>query len=449
MTDDPVWRGSEGAVLTLDSFREHLIRQEETIIFALIERAAFPANPEVYDAKNAVCSVDGRSLLDYMLYETEKVHASVRRFTSPDEAAFFSESLEVKPVLPGLTYPETLKPNTININAKIRTLYLNDLIPKLTAGLGAGASDNRTFGSSSVCDIGCLQALSKRIHYGKYIAEAKFQQETAKYTALIEANDAEGLMALLTNLAVEARVLERVELKASTYGADPQNPTATTPKVDPKLVAQLYAETVMPLTKEVQVQYLLQRLDHPTVAVASAEGAAIAVQHFGVRAEGAVVDVKAPEAVFAKVASSSVAYGVVPLEDVATGINKTTKLLLFSSNLSIIGERVKDNVRYIVLSKVALTRSGGDKTSLAFGLVHEAGALLLALKSFDRHGVNLCTLESLPSETHALTAASAGSYNFFVEFMGHPSDAKVDAVLQELAKVTTFVRVLGSYPCEG
>lgn len=48
-----------------------------------------------------------------------------------------------------------------------------------------------------------LQALSKRMHFGKFIAEAKFQAETARYSELILANDAAGIMDALTNLAVE------------------------------------------------------------------------------------------------------------------------------------------------------------------------------------------------------------------------------------------------------
>ena len=52
-------------------------------------------------------------------------------------------------------------------------------------------------------DIAVLQALSKRIHFGKFIAEAKFQAETERYTKLILANDADGIMEALTDSTVE------------------------------------------------------------------------------------------------------------------------------------------------------------------------------------------------------------------------------------------------------
>ena len=45
-----------------------------------------------------------------------------------------------------------------------------------------------------------------------------------------------------------------------------QDAATTAYKVDPMLIMGLYRDWVMPLTKEVQVAYLLQRLGAPTVA---------------------------------------------------------------------------------------------------------------------------------------------------------------------------------------
>lgn len=65
-------------------------------------------------------------------------------------------------------------------------------------------------------------------------------------------------------------MLERVKLKAATYGQDPmaslQSNGSAAPavheghKILPERVADLYEEWIMPLTKEVEVQYLLRRL---------------------------------------------------------------------------------------------------------------------------------------------------------------------------------------------
>lgn len=77
-------------------------------------------------------------------------------------------------------------------------------------------------------------------------------------------------MKLLTFTAVEEMVKKRVEKKAVIFGQEvsldnntnsaKQNGTAKC-KVDPSLVSRLYGEWIMPLTKLVQVEYLLRRLD--------------------------------------------------------------------------------------------------------------------------------------------------------------------------------------------
>jgi chorismate mutase len=80
-------------------------------------------------------------------------------------------------------------------------------------------------------------------------------------------------MRLLTYEKVEKKVLDRVEKKATIFGQDlgvdgefctDFNGNDGEPpvyKIPPSLVAELYCTWIMPLTKEVQVQYLLQRLD--------------------------------------------------------------------------------------------------------------------------------------------------------------------------------------------
>ena len=54
------------------------------------------------------------------------------------------------------------------------------------------------------------QALSKRIHYGKFVAEAKFRKQTDEYRALIARQDGAAILELLTDRAVELKVCMRV-----------------------------------------------------------------------------------------------------------------------------------------------------------------------------------------------------------------------------------------------
>ncbi|KAF9167575.1 chorismate mutase aro7 [Actinomortierella ambigua] len=250
--------------LDLNTLRNVLIRLEDTIIFALIERAQFALNditykPGYYKYEN---EYEG-SFLGYFLHEMEKVHAKVRRYTSPDEYPF-TQPLP-KPILPKLDFPPVLHANNINVNNDIMKLYLHDIVPRICA-----PEDDKNYGSSATRDVECLQALSKRIHYGKYIAEAKFQdpKEQDIYIRLIKAGDRNGIMELLTNRKVEEALLRRLRRKAMIYGADItetgdivcENQTAAT-KISPDVVVDLYERFVIPLTKEVEVEYLMQRLD--------------------------------------------------------------------------------------------------------------------------------------------------------------------------------------------
>jgi chorismate mutase len=50
------------------------------------------------------------------------------------------------------------------------------------------------------------QALSKRIHYGMFVAEAKFRKQTEQYSELIARQDSAAILDLLTDRAVELRV---------------------------------------------------------------------------------------------------------------------------------------------------------------------------------------------------------------------------------------------------
>ncbi|EPS62541.1 chorismate mutase 1 [Genlisea aurea] len=256
-------RFDESQSYTLDGIRSSLIRQEDSIIFSLVERAQFRYNADTYDP-NAF-SVDGfdGSLVEYMVRETEKLHGKVGRYKSPDEHPFFPDHSSEQ-ILPPLQYPQVLHPaaDSININVQVWSMYFENLLPRL-----ARKGDDGNYGSAATCDTICLQALSKRIHYGKFVAEAKFCASPDLYAAPISAQDRAGLMDLLTYPEVEEAIKRRVEVKTRQYGeeipADREHEGGHEPiyKIDPALVADLYGEWIMPLTKLVQVEYLLRRLD--------------------------------------------------------------------------------------------------------------------------------------------------------------------------------------------
>lgn len=239
--------------LKLNNIRSNLIRQEETLIFALIERAQFGRNNIIYKENGIKIPNFNGSFMMYLLEETEKSHAKVRRYTAPDEHAFTNDL--PLPLLTPMVYVWPIKKTDININEKILKTYINEIIPLICK-----IEDDSNYGSSSVCDITALQALSKRIHYGKFVAESKFISDESSYSKIIKEKNEKVIIEKLTDKKVEENLLDRVELKASTYG---QEPNAANPefKIEPKMIRKIYEDYIIPYTKEVELKYLLERLE--------------------------------------------------------------------------------------------------------------------------------------------------------------------------------------------
>lgn len=168
-------------------------------------------------------------------------------------------------MLKPIAYPRILHANDVSVNALIKDKYIKEVLPEACRKFDredrGEAKEN--YGSAATCDVACLQALSRRIHFGKFVAESKFQSETERFVKLIKAEDREGIDAAITNANVEQQVLERLRLKAKTYGKDPSvtsNGVGGEEKINIEAVVKMYAQVVIPLTKVVEVEYLMQRL---------------------------------------------------------------------------------------------------------------------------------------------------------------------------------------------
>ncbi|KAM3074597.1 chorismate mutase aro7 [Clarireedia jacksonii] len=249
--------------LDLSNIRFQLIRLEDTITFHLIERVQFPLNPTIYIPSALPIPNSNLSFLDWLLHARESLDSLIRRYQSPDEYPFFPDALKA-PILQPLHYPQILHPNDVNVNQKIKDHYIKEFLPK--ACLQTGRQDRgetaENYGSAATCDISCLQALSRRIHFGKFVAESKFRTEEEAFTKMIKEGDREGLGRAITNEKVEQQVLERLRLKARTYGTDPSlGENAGEGKINVEAVVSMYRDFVIPLTKEVEVEYLMQRLN--------------------------------------------------------------------------------------------------------------------------------------------------------------------------------------------
>jgi len=189
------------------------------------------------------------------------------------------------------------------------------------------------------------------VHYGKFVVESKFQQEKDEYTRLILAKDADGLMAKLTDVAVEEKLLERVRLKASTYGQDPAQQGKRTYKVDPEVPVKIYKDFLIPLTKEVELEYILRRLDGFSIAYFGSSGSfshVAAKEHFSENSTSFIPYSTIHQVVYS-VLSSKADYGVVPIRNTLSGLFRVTHELLFTTEIKIVGE-IKSLVKLQLVS---------------------------------------------------------------------------------------------------
>lgn len=267
--------------LNLDHIRKVLQRMEDSIVFSLIERSQYRVNRAVYepDCKQLgkfnlhqlKCAGSNGCLGDWFIYQTECLHSQVRRYVHPTEYSFFGplpeptlgkssgSSNNLEPILAPVP-PEAL------VNKKLLEIYRKNMVTAICQ-----EGDDGNPGSIAVQDVHVLQTMATRIYYGLFVAESKFRSETEKATKLIKARDRDGLQAFITKPDVEARNIQRVILKARTFsqniiaGEDgqlaPVLSASTTYKVNAEYIGKVFQEYIMPLTKEVEVEYLLARLD--------------------------------------------------------------------------------------------------------------------------------------------------------------------------------------------
>ncbi len=109
----------------------------------------------------------------------------------------------------------------------------------------------------------------------------------------------------------------------------------------------------------------------------------------------------------------------------------------------IIASGIEDNrenyTRFIAIGFKPLDKGVETKTSIIFTVKNVPGALYKALEPFAVRGINLSKIESRPIK------GRPWEYMFFVDFAGSIEDAKVVEALEDVKRVTTSMKILGSY----
>jgi len=112
--------------------------------------------------------------------------------------------------------------------------------------------------------------------------------------------------------------------------------------------------------------------------------------------------------------------------------------------LAIVAEGIETNpsnyTKFLSLATSPVPPAPDGKTSIVFTTQNIPGALYRALGAFATRAINLTKLESRPRRQ------VPWEYLFYVDFEGHQDEPPAREALADLARVTTFLRVLGSYP---
>ncbi len=112
--------------------------------------------------------------------------------------------------------------------------------------------------------------------------------------------------------------------------------------------------------------------------------------------------------------------------------------------MAIIQPDMQDNAenytRFVVISREPIDPTGEAKTSIVFSMENVPGALFKSLAAFSLRDVDLTKIESRPLKD------KRWQYFFYIDFIGNQHDTPCRNALTHLQELTSYFRVLGSYP---
>ena len=114
-------------------------------------------------------------------------------------------------------------------------------------------------------------------------------------------------------------------------------------------------------------------------------------------------------------------------------------------NGKIVDSKIQDQdnneTRFIILGHSDHAPTGNDKTSICISFKEDRpGSLYEVLGVFAAQSINLTKIESRPKK------GAVWEYNFYLDFIGHASDEKINSLLDGLNQNTKFLKIIGSYP---
>lgn len=117
-----------------------------------------------------------------------------------------------------------------------------------------------------------------------------------------------------------------------------------------------------------------------------------------------------------------------------------------TGGLRVVKENVADEgelrMRYGIVSRLPVPRTGNDATAVLFSVHDRPGALHDILENFKERSCNLRRIQSrtIPGE--------GWEYVFYVEVTGHMTDRNLVAALEGVKKKARMLKIIGSFPLD-
>ncbi len=113
-------------------------------------------------------------------------------------------------------------------------------------------------------------------------------------------------------------------------------------------------------------------------------------------------------------------------------------------NMQILRPDMQDDAenytRFVVVAPEPIVPEGEAKTSIVFSMDNVPGSLFKSLAVFALRDIDLTKIESRPLQ------GKRWQYFFYIDFIGSQAEERSRNALNHLQEITSFFKVLGSYP---